>query len=63
MALRLDLEPGQSVKIGEGVTVTLLHKSGRRAKLQIESKEKVTLEEAPDEQKSQGHTYQRRGFT
>jgi hypothetical protein len=64
MALRLDLEPGQSVKIGENVLITLEHKSGRRAKLRIDSKEKVTLTEAPDDSRNaQTHAYQRRGFT
>lgn len=41
MALFLDLDNGDAVRIGEGTVVRLEAKSGKRARLRIESSEDV----------------------
>lgn len=49
-----DLDPGQTVEVGNSL-VTLEQKTGRRARLRIESNETVQLqrERAPDIQRAQ----------
>lgn len=61
MALRIDVEIGQTVKIGNNVTIVLEQKSGRRARLRIDSTEPVTISEAVDKRPDE-HTYQRKSF-
>lgn len=61
MSLRLDVEPGQTIKIGDKVSITLENKSGRRARLSIDSKEPVTIT-TPSEDTGKQPTYQRRYF-
>lgn len=41
MALFLELEPGDAVRIGPGTTLQLVAKSGKRTRLRIESTEDV----------------------
>lgn len=62
MALRVDVEVGQAIKIGNS-TVTIEDKNGRRARLRIESDEDVTVEpktiEDTNTKSSGGHLIRR----
>lgn len=42
--LRIDLKIGQTIKIGEGITITLDDKSGKTAKLAIEADPSIRVE-------------------
>jgi hypothetical protein len=46
MALRLDLVPGDVVRIGSGTVVRVVEKSGRATRVMIESEYRVTREAA-----------------
>lgn len=46
MALRLDLVPGDVVRIGSGTVVRVVEKSGRATRVMIESEYRVTREPA-----------------
>lgn len=46
MALRVDVEVGQAVRIGDSIVI-VEDKNGRRARLRIESDEDVTVEPKP----------------
>jgi hypothetical protein len=48
MAVYLDLEPGDSVRIGADTVIRLVQKSGRRAKLRIETEYRVKHERVDD---------------
>ena len=50
MALLLDVEPGDTVRIGVGTRVRVERKSGQRARLHIESEYSVALDRAGSEQ-------------
>lgn len=41
MALHLDVEPGDTIRIGDHTTVRMERKSGQRARLRIESSEDI----------------------
>lgn len=47
MALNFDMEAGDVLHIGT-TTITLVHKTGRRSKLRVESKLDVTLEKGTE---------------
>jgi hypothetical protein len=50
MALILDVGPEDTLRIGE-TTITVLKKSGRRARLRINGSEDVEMKRATDEEK------------
>jgi len=45
--LRIDLKVGQSIKIGDGIIVTLDDKSGKTAKLAIEADPSIRVQRVP----------------
>lgn len=51
MALRIDVEVGQTVEIGKS-KVTVEDKSGRRARLRIDSEEEVTITQITEQHES-----------
>lgn len=51
--LRLDIKPGESVRIGEGanaITITLEEKSGRNARIAFDADRSVKIARVKDEQ-------------
>jgi len=45
--LRIDLKVGQSIKIGDGIIVTLEDKSGKTAKLAIDADRSIPVQRVP----------------
>jgi sRNA-binding carbon storage regulator CsrA len=41
--LKIDLEPGQTIKIGNYATITMEEKSGQRARLAIEADKSIPI--------------------
>ncbi len=49
MTLRLDLKPGESVRIGDNIVITLEDKSGRSARIAFEADRSVKITRVKDE--------------
>jgi sRNA-binding carbon storage regulator CsrA len=47
--LRIDLKIGQSIKIGDGITITLDDKTGKTAKLAIEADPSIRVQRVQPE--------------
>ena len=45
--LRIDLKVGQSIKIGDGIVITLDDKSGKTAKLAIDADPAIRVQRLP----------------
>jgi hypothetical protein len=45
--LKIDIEPGDTIKIGDGVTLHLEQKSGQRARLSFDADRSIPIKKIP----------------
>ena len=49
--LTVELEPGESVRVGADTVITLVQKSGRRARIEVETEYKIQHNRNPPPQR------------
>lgn len=53
--LRIDLRPGEGVRVGDNVIVRLEQKSGNRARISVEADRSIAIEKLDESQRDTKH--------